>query len=461
MKRILPILMASLLFLASCSKDKLIISADARVNFSVDTLRFDTVFTAAGSVTASFKIFNPHDARIRLASISLGGGTGSQFKINADGVPGPTVTDLEIAARDSAYVFVTVNVNPTSTTSPFIITDSITVSYNGRKDKVLLSAYGQNARYIRSERITANTTWNKTLPYVIIGGVQVDRNITLNLEPGTRIYLHADAPFLVDGTLKAIGTRPDSIVFRGDRLDKDYRDLPASWPGIYFRETSSGNQLRYVIIRNAYQGVVAFRPSPTLPKVDLSECIIDNVYDAAIYGINSSIRAVNCLVSNSGLNILLANGGDYEFTHCTVASYANSYIPHKKPVCVITNWDSTTQINSYALNARLRNNIFWGENGLVDNEVVVSRRGGGAFSVLMENNLYKAAGTVEHATLLNNIVNQPPRFDSIREASRYYDFRIDKGISPAINKGRNLGVASDLEGKPRDGQPDIGCYEKK
>ena len=299
------------------------------------------------------------------------------------------------------------------------------------------------------------------MPYVIIGGVQVDRNITLNLEPGTRIYLHADAPFLVDGTLKAIGTRPDSIVFRGDRLDKDYRDLPASWPGIYFRETSSGNQLRYVIIRNAYQGVVAFRPSPTLPKVDLSECIIDNVYDAAIYGINSSIRAVNCLVSNSGLNILLANGGDYEFTHCTVASYANSYIPHKKPVCVITNWDSTTQINSYALNARLRNNIFWGENGLVDNEVVVSRRGGGAFSVLMENNLYKAAGTVEHATLLNNIVNQPPRFDSIREASRYYDFRIDKGISPAINKGRNLGVASDLEGKPRDGQPDIGCYEKK
>ena len=412
-------------------------------------------------MTASFKIFNPHDARIRLASISLGGGTGSQFKINADGVPGPTVTDLEIAARDSAYVFVTVNVNPTSTTSPFIITDSITVSYNGRKDKVLLSAYGQNARYIRSERITANTTWNKSLPYVIIGGVQVDRNVTLNLEPGTRIYLHADAPFLVDGTLKAIGTRPDSIVFRGDRLDKDYRDLPASWPGIYFRETSSGNQLRYVIIRNAYQGVVAFRPSPTLPKVDLSECIIDNVYDAAIYGINSSIRAVNCLVSNSGLNILLANGGDYEFTHCTVASYANSYIPHKKPVCVITNWDSTTQINSYALNARLRNNIFWGENGLVDNEVVVSRRGGGAFSVLMENNLYKAAGTVEHATLLNNIVNQPPRFDSIREASRYYDFRIDKGISPAINKGRNLGVASDLEGKPRDGQPDIGCYEKK
>lgn len=461
MKRILPILMASLLFLASCSKDKLITSADARVNFSVDTLRFDTVFTAAGSVTASFKIFNPHDARIRLASISLGGGTGSQFRINADGVPGPTVTDLEIAARDSAYVFVTVNVNPTSTTSPFIITDSITVSYNGRKDKVLLSAYGQNARYIRSERITANTTWNKSLPYVIIGGVQVDRNVTLNLEPGTRIYLHADAPFLVDGTLKAIGTRPDSIVFRGDRLDKDYRDLPASWPGIYFRETSSGNQLRYVIIRNAYQGVVAFRPSPTLPKVDLSECIIDNVYDAAIYGINSSIRAVNCLVSNSGLNILLANGGDYEFTHCTVASYANSYIPHKKPVCVITNFDSTTQINSYALNARLSNNIFWGENGLVDNEVVVSRRGGAAFSVLMENNLYKAAGTVEHATLLNNIVNQPPRFDSIREASRYYDFRIDKGISPAINKGRNLGVASDLEGKPRDGQPDIGCYEKK
>lgn len=461
MNRTLPILFASLLFLASCSKDTLTTSPEARVRFSADTLRFDTVFTAAGSVTASVKIFNPNDARIRLSSIKLGGGTGSPFRINADGIPGPTIADLEIAAKDSAYVFVTVNVNPTSAASPFLITDSIMVSYNGRIDMVQLNAYGQNARYIRSQRITGNTTWDKALPYVVIGGVQVDRNVTLTLEPGTRVYLHADAPLLVDGTLRAIGTRQDSIVFRGDRLDKEYRDLPASWPGIYFRETSAGNQLRYVIIRNAYQGVVAFRPSPTPPKADLSECIIDNVYDAAIYGINSSIRAVNCLVSNSGLNILLTNGGDYEFTHCTVASYANSYIPHKKPVCVITNWDSTTQINSYPLNARIRNTIFWGENGIVDNEVVVSRRGSAAFSVLLENTLYKAAGTVENATLLNNIVNQPPKFDSIREASRYYDFRINKGVSPAINKGRNLGVALDLEGKPRDAQPDIGCYEKQ
>jgi hypothetical protein len=68
---------------------------------------------------------------------------------------------------------------------------------------------------------------------------------------------------------------------------------------------------------------------------------------------------------------------------------------------------------------------------------------------------------VENATLLNNIVNQPPKFDSIREASRYYDFRINKGVSPAINKGKNLAVALDLEGKLRDAQPDIGCYEKQ
>lgn len=461
MRRTLLILLTASLLLASCSKEKIITSADARIYISADTLRFDTVFTSAGSVTALFKIFNLNEAKLRINSIELAGASNSQFRINADGIPGPSVRDLVLDANDSVYVFVTVNVNPTSATSPFIISDSILVSYNGNSSKVQLTAYGQNARYIRAQSISTNTTWDKTLPYVVLGGVQVAPGATLTLQPGTRVYLHADAPFIVDGTMKAIGTKQDSIVFRGDRLDNVYRDLPASWPGIYFRETSTNNQLKYVIIRNAYQGIVAFKPSPSIPKVDLSECVIDNIYDAAIFGINSSIRAVNCLVSNSGLNLLLTNGGDYDFTHCTMASYGNIFIPHKKPVCVISNWDSTTQVNSYPMNARLRNNIFWGENGTVEDEVIISKRGSTAFSALLENNLYKAANPLQNATLLNNIVNQPPLFDSIGENSRYYDFRINKGISPVINKGKNLGIAADLEGKPRDAQPDMGCYEKQ
>lgn len=460
MNRTLLFLLASLIFIISCKKENYITSPDAAVYLSVDTLRFDTVFTSAGSVTASFKVFNLNDAKLRISSIELVGGNTSQFRINADGSPGPMVRDLDLNPNDSLYVFVTVNVNPNASTAPFIVSDSIRVNYNGSSSILQLTAYGQNARYLRSTRITTNTTWNSTLPYVILGGVQIDNGVTLTIDAGTRVHLHADAPFIVDGTLKVSGTKKDSVVFQGDRLDKDYRDLPASWPGIFFRETSKNNSFRYAIIKNAFQGVVVFKPSPSFPKLDLSECVIDNIYDAGILGISSSIRAVNCLVSNSGLNIFLTNGGEYEITHCTVASYSNVFIQHKKPVLAISNWDSSTQINSYDLTARIRNNIIWGDYGNVDDEVIISRRGSAAFSVLLENNLYKASNPVTNATLLNNIVNQPPQFDSIADFSRYYNFRINKGLSPAINKGKNLGIATDLDGKPRDGQPDMGSYEK-
>ena len=38
-------------------------------------------------------------------------------------------------------------------------------------------------------------------------GLQVDTGVTLTINPGTRVHLHADAPFVVDGTLIANGTK--------------------------------------------------------------------------------------------------------------------------------------------------------------------------------------------------------------------------------------------------------------
>ncbi len=456
---LIPSLILFLFF--SCKKESFTTSADARVSVSIDTVRFDTVFTQTGSVTQTLKIFNDNDEKLRLSSVELMGGTASPFRINVDGNTGPLVQGTEIEPNDSVYVFVTVTINPTAANAPFIVRDSIRIQFNGNSRFVQLDAYGQNARYLRGNIITTNTTWDATLPYVILDGLLVAPNVSLTIQKGTRVHLHADAPFLVDGTLIANGTKTDSITFQGDRLDKGYRDLPASWPGIFFRNSSTANTLRYTIIKNAYQGIVAAKATGSFPKLSLSECVIDNVYDAGLTGINSSIKAVNCLISNCGLNILLANGGDYEITHCTVASYSNVYLPHKKPVLVISNWDSTNQVNTYGMKALLTNNIFWGDFGNVDDEVVIFRRGTTPFNVTMENSLYKAKNNLNNITLINNLVNQPPLFDSIDDNGKFYDFRINLGRSPAINKGRNLSIPSDLEGKPRDAQPDIGSYEKR
>ena len=314
------------MILCSCKKNSFITNPQASLNISADTLKFDTVFTSAGSIVQSFKIINDNDQKLRLSSVKLMGGASSFFKINVDGTAATEVNNVDINANDSLYVFVQVNIDPNAGNLPFVISDSILINYNGNDKFVQLQAYGQNAVFLDSRRVSGNFKFTKDLPYVILGGLLIDSTATLTIDKGSKIYLHADAPIIVDGTLIVNGTKEEQVIFNGDRLDPDYKDLPASWPGIYFRENSQNNTLQFAVIKNAYQGVIAQGLSTTAnPKVKISQCIIDNIYDAGILGINTSINADNTLISNCGSNILLAYGGNYSFTHCTVASYGNIF----------------------------------------------------------------------------------------------------------------------------------------
>jgi len=448
--------------LNSCRKESFILSPDAKLNVSIDSLRFDTVFTSTGSITRTVKIYNENDQKLRISYIRIGGGQASYFAMNADGIEGQDIRDLEIKANDSLYIFVAVTINPNANNLPFLVSDSLMVGYNGNEKKIQLEAYGQNAHFIRNGLVVSNTTFVNDLPYVILGGLTIDTNITLTIDKGARLYFHADAPLITDGTLEVKGTKTDSVIFTGDRLDEDYRDLPASWPGIYFRASSKNNAMEYAVIKNAYQGIVADQPSGNAnPKINLRECIIDNIYEGGITGIQTSIRAINCQVSNCGNNLLLVNGGDYSFTHCTIASYSNIFVLHKKPVLYLNNWDSSQAgIKSYPLVARFTNNIFWGDNGTVEDEVVVSKKGNTFFDVVFSNNLYKVLQDPAFSTLTNNLKNLDPLFDSVNIGTKYFNFRLQTKPSPAINKGIPAGIYIDLDGKPRDSQPDMGCFEK-
>lgn len=451
--------------LLSCKKESFITSSTAALSTSADSLHFDTVFTTTGSITKFFRIYNQNNQKLRLSKVSLRGGSASLFNINVDGTPGPEVTDIEMDANDSIYVFVTVKIDPTAANLPFVVQDSILIDYNGNERWVQLDAWGQNANFMRSKLITGNVTWTNTMPYVITGGLLVDKDATLTIEKGCRVYLHADAAFVVDGTLKVTGEKYDStrVVFKSDRLDDPYRDYPGGWPGIYFQETSKDNILQYASILNAYQGIVAESPSVNSnPKVTLSECIVDNCYDAGILGIQSSIKAQNCLISNCGNNILLGYGGNYDFNQCTAASYSNSYILHTEPVLAVTNYyEDGNTIYTDNCTASFKNCIFWGENGTTEDEVVTDKQGSTTFNVTFQNCLWKVKNNPGNITSSNIIANQSPLFDSINTQFKLYNFRL-QAESPAIDKGANTGITIDLDGELRNaGAPDLGCYEKQ
>jgi hypothetical protein len=450
-----------LILLFSCRKDSFITSPDARVTVSADTLKYDTVFVTAGSTYRTFRIINGNNQKLLISSLQLMGGASSVFKMNVDGIAGTQFNNIEINANDSLYVFVQVNVNPSSANLPFVIRDSIQVSYNGKNRLVQLEAWGQNANFLRNKVVSANETWNNNLPYIILGSLTINANQTLNINKGCRIYVHADAPIIVNGTLQVNGQKDtmDRVYFTGDRLDEPYKDFPASWPGIFFQAGSKDNVMNYTVIKNAYQAIGITDPSPNAnPKLTLNECIIDNNYDAGIVAVNSSIRARNCLISNCGKNIFLVKGGDYQFTHCTVVTIANRYIDHKDPVLTLTNFVNNNTAN---LDAVFRNCIFWGQNGLVDNEVVVLKSGSTVFNVNFDHNLWKVQ-TAPTGIISNQIINNlSPQFDSISTSGNYYNFRL-QSTSPAVNKGTGTSITTDLDGKPRAvGLPDLGCFEKQ
>ena len=466
MNRLVIFILILFVSFASCKKESFITSSDATIYISADTIKYDTVFVTAGSITQSFKIFNTNNQRLLLSQVKLMGGSQSSFKININGIAANQLSNIEIAANDSIYVFVSVTINPNSNNLPFIISDSISVNYNGNEKFVQLQAYGQNAHFLNNQIIEGNVTWTNDLPYVILGSLQIDTTATLNINAGCKIYTHADAPILVDGILKINGEKNNEVIFNGDRLDEDYKDLPASWPGIYFRSTSNNNEMTFAIIKNANQAVVVSAPSINAnPKLSIHQCIIDNAFDAGLLIKNSFVNVDNSIISNCGNNINIINGGEYHFTNCTAAAYSNLFMLHRNPVLQVNNFSyENGNLITNDISATFANCIFWGDGGILDDEVMVNKEGSNLFNVIMSNCLYKSANGINNAVLNANIINEDPIFDSIDVVKNYYDFRMNNAISsPAIDNGGNTSFPLDLDNQPRQSgiSMDIGCYEKQ
>ena len=461
-----PIGLYFIFFMTSCNKENFITSADASLFVSSDSIKFDTVFTSVGSITKSFKIINQNNQKLLLSEIKLMGGPQSAYRININGSYATQLNNVEIEANDSIYVFVAITINPTQQNLPFIISDSIKINYNGNDKFIQLQAYGQNAHFLNNEIIIGNVTWQNDLPYVILGSLQINESATLTVESGTKIFVHANAPILVDGTLITQGVKNNEVVFTGDRLDGDYSNLPSSWPGIIFRTSSKNNELNFTVIKNAYQAIVAIDPSANAsPKLTIHQCNIDNAYDAGIFSNHSDLLVENSLISNCGTGIRIINGGNYEFVNCTSVGYSNDFMSHNKPTLNVCNYiyQNGNPISS-DLSAQFINCIFWGEGGTNTDEIYLDKLGNTLFDVTFDHSLYKVDVDPSNVNFISPIKNQDPIFDSVDVVNNYYDFRIKNNpLAPGIDQGINTIYLNDLDNQTRISgvTTDMGCYEKQ
>ncbi len=453
----------SVTLLFSCQKHS-DLGGSNRLFLSSDTLSFDTLFTTTGSITQQVKLINPNNYGININSINLMGGSSSPFVINIDGTPGPNASGLYIGANDSMYIFVNVLIPKGSVPNPFIVLDSIRISYNGGQQFIQLNAWGQNAHFLKNAEIKSDTVWSNDLPFVIYGGLHIDSNATLTIQAGTHIYLHADAPVFVDGTLNLLGESPDSlrIYFTGDRLDYPYSGYPGSWPGIYFNKSSKGNILTYTSFQNGNHTLVTEGlPSDGNPKLTLNQCIINNSLAEGILSIQSSIQAVNCLLSNCGQNIVIGQGGNYQFDYCTVASYSTVLLSHQLPVLTVSNTSTDgNQIFTGDLTAIFTNCIFWGSEGVPD-EAQISKQGNSVFQVLFDHSILKQQNYPANIDSSALLLNTDPQFIATGTLNDQFNFQLQAG-SPALGIGVNTGILIDLDGNSRPPvQSDLGCYERQ
>ncbi|PSR02719.1 MAG: hypothetical protein BRD50_06930 [Bacteroidetes bacterium SW_11_45_7] len=462
------ILIGCTVLFSNCRKEKLLKYASAELDFSTDTVTFDTVFTQRGSATQQLKVFNPHDQRIRINSINLAGGDNGQFRMNVDGEPSPAVTDVEIAAKDSIYIFVEVTVDPTNQNNPFVIRDSIVYNVNGNQQKTILQARGQNANYYRPtidggenfpdfSIIDCNTTWTDEKPYVIQGFAVVDSGCTLTIEEGTQVHFANNASLFVfaNGELKVKGTADNPVRFQGIRLEDFYDDVPGQWGGLWLSKGSKNNVINHAIIENAEVGIrVDSLPSNNAPVLQVRNSIIRNCLSTGILGLTSVIFAENCLIYNCGENnVRLQLGGLYRFFHCTMTNYGSQYIDHKKGILKMANARAPAPIYASFYNCII--------HGSKDEEIVLDKNQNAPFNYNFYNSLLKTERNMADTNYVNVIKNSDPQFESISDD----DYHLTSG-SPAIDAGTSdlpdqltSNPDTDLDEKQRDNNPDMGAYE--
>jgi len=446
-------------FTLGCKKDQFINDGNATTTLSTDSIRFDTVFTSAGSITRSLKIFNLNDQKILINSIRLAGGTNSPFKININGQAATQEQHIELPAGDSMYVFVQVSIDPTNATNAFIESDSIEISCNGNLQWVQLEAYGQNAHFLSNHSIATHENWNNDIPYVLSGELNVRENASLTIQKGVRIYMHGDASIRVNGSLAILGESGDSnkVIITNDRLDVPYNALPGSWGGIIFESNSSANQVNWAIIRNAVNAI-SLQGDTNDYHLSLRNSIIENSSGRAVSSNGSSFYAENCLLSNNGQALGIENGGKYHLVHCTLASYSTVLIQHKEPLVFISDsFEAAGQSQSFPTNALFENCIVWGDEGMNGNEVYAARNGSFDFQVKFEQSIIRTDGLDPLLEFQNCFLNMDPFFLNTDGSTGEFNFHLTEQ-SPAINNGIQTAVLTDLDNRQRS-VPDLGSYE--
>lgn len=434
----------------SCKKDQF--TSSGKLNFSKDTILFDTIFTEVGSTTLQFKIYNNNNQKINIKEIRLMGGSTSPFRMNIDGDNADYIENVEIEAEDSLFGFVEVTLGVNGSSFPMVVEDSIQFVTNGTPQYVQLRTWGQDVYVHNKEIIGADDTWPNDKPHLVYGYVAVDSSFNLTIQENTDIHFHKDAQFIVyKSSLNVIGQQTGKVTFQGDRLESFYDDVAGQWYGVRFIEPKN-SRMEWCIVKNGTVGVQVDSTFDLSQNVELvnTEIINQDFFGiwanagARVYGENLKINACN------QHSVFLFAGGEYDFRHCTFGGFNTT--SRQTPVFRLQNYflGAGNTIFVRDVQATIKNSIIYG--GL-ESELTVDTIYNPTSFIEFSNSLIKNATVGDAITYPQCIWNQNPNFVSNT------DLHLTLG-SPAIGVGLDgvSFIGFDLDNENWFSPPSAGCY---
>lgn len=477
-------------------EDLLTTDSSARLEFSLDTVKFDTVFVSVGTVSKRLWVYNRNARAVRVSEISLQSQPGVNYSLLVNGDAGLTLRDVEIRGRDSLLVLVRATIDPTPTAlKPFLVVDDLRFRTNGNEQAVKVLSYGQNAYFHDAELIQRNTIWRADKPHVVYNSVVVDSAVTLTIEAGAKIYSHAGSFLVVRGQLLCNPTyqptgeiKPDDrniVRFLGDRREVFYSEIPGQWGGLEFDASSHDNVVRFTEIKNSTLGLYIYNPFNRQPHpgVQVENAVFANIsslnsgngFDGAgLFSIAGDFTVRNTLLTNCEQYAVYAVvSSQLQLDYCTIANYTQN---NRDKSSVLLSPEAPfpaiggRPLPVVAPRLTMRNSIVWGNIRKGDElEFKNGEQYAGAISIrnsVLKTKEYEKAGPLsqqQNGNILNPVEGPNYLFKStpFRFRGKTLDFQLDT-LSPASNKAVPLPtITTDLLNRPRNPTtPDIGAYER-
>lgn len=462
MKRLLLLITVLYIIIWGCTEKKYFTGDNLVLEFSVDTVYFDTVFTTIGTSTSELRVINQNNRWVKIDKISL---NNSFFRLNINGVPGNIIRDVEIAPGDSIFIFIDALIDPTSSNSPVMINDSIVFLYNnGNIQDINILAWGQDINLIEGEEVSSQI-WTDEKPYVIYNSMMVDTGEVLTIEEGARIFFHRGSTMYIAGTLLVEGSVSNRVLFSSDRVEQFYDDIPGQWEGIYFLNGSQNNRIANADIINAVSAIHLGNLGTIDPAPDLT-LLNTKILHNSVCGISSlgaSIEASNCIITHCGFySLYLAMGGSYKFTHCSINSYWD-YSIRTSPGIMISDF---VEYNNIVYTGVLEQSVFSNSSltGSLDNEIVIYSSDASILNCQFNNcmlSINQELAFWADYNLTGSIISSDPGYISVYD----YDLRPDtlSVLVDRADRGISILLEYDIRGFSRfqDIGPDIGAYERQ